>query len=128
MASTLDSSAVQVPINFADPPRRDGRYGYEDRYGVWSCKFSADGNEVIAGGTEMVFGKILFSSTLTHSDITIVYDLLADKRTVKIKAHEDDINSCCWADTASGNVLVSASDDTFLKVWYVLAYCQQSFV
>jgi len=27
------------------------------------------------------------------------------------------VNSCCWADTASGNVLVSASDDTFLKVW-----------
>ncbi|EKM61354.1 uncharacterized protein PHACADRAFT_247904 [Phanerochaete carnosa HHB-10118-sp] len=101
MASTLDASAVQVPINFADPPRPDGRYGYEDHYGVWSCKFSADGNEVIAGGTEMVF----------------VYDLLAEKRTVKIKAHEDDINSCCWADTASGNVLVSASDDTFLKVW-----------
>ena len=47
-----------------------------------------------------------------------MYDLLADKRTVKIKAHDDDINSCCWADTASGNVLVSASDDTFLKVWY----------
>lgn len=51
---------------------------------------------------------------------SVVYDLLADKRTVKIKAHEDDINSCCWADTASGNVLVSASDDTFLKVWYVI--------
>lgn len=48
----------------------------------------------------------------------VVYDLLADKRTVKIRAHKDDINSCCWADTASGNVLVSASDDTFLKVWY----------
>ena len=46
-----------------------------------------------------------------------VYDLLADRRTVKIRAHEDDVNSCCWADTASGNVLVSASDDTFLKVW-----------
>ncbi|THH00690.1 hypothetical protein EW026_g1895 [Hermanssonia centrifuga] len=101
MASTLDSNPTQVPINFADPVRRGGGYGYEDHYGVWSCKFSADGNEVIAGGTEMVF----------------VYDLLADKRTVKIKAHEDDINSCCWADTASGNVLVSASDDTFLKVW-----------
>ncbi|KAJ3557114.1 hypothetical protein NM688_g1646 [Phlebia brevispora] len=101
MASTLDSDPTQVPINFADPPRPDGRYNYDDHYGVWSCKFSADGNEVIAGGTEMVF----------------VYDLLADKRTVKIKAHEDDINSCCWADTASGNVLVSASDDSFLKVW-----------
>ena len=46
-----------------------------------------------------------------------VYDLMADRRTVKIDAHENDVNSCCWADTASGNVLISASDDTFLKVW-----------
>ena len=64
MASTLDSSTVQVPINFADPPRADGRYGYEDHYGVWSCKFSADGNEVIAGGTEMVFGASCFWTAL----------------------------------------------------------------
>jgi WD domain, G-beta repeat. len=48
-----------------------------------------------------------------------VYDLLANRRTVKIAAHADDVNSCCWADTTSGNVLVSASDDSFLKVWCV---------
>lgn len=53
----------------------------------------------------------------------IVYDLLANKRTVKISAHKDDVNSCCWADTSSGNVLVSASDDTFLKVWYGSMAC-----
>lgn len=47
-----------------------------------------------------------------------MYDLIADRRTVKIQAHERDVNSCCWADTASGNVLVSASDDTFIKIWY----------
>jgi WD repeat-containing protein 23 len=46
-----------------------------------------------------------------------VYDLLADSRTVAISAHDDDVNSCCWADTASGNVLISGSDDTYLKVW-----------
>jgi len=40
---------------------------------------------------------------------------------VKIDAHRADVNSCCWADTASGNVLISASDDTFLKVWCVSA-------
>ena len=55
-----------------------------------------------------------FSSS---SDLPTVYDLLANRRSVKIEAHEDDINSCCWADTASGNVLISASDDTYLKVW-----------
>ena len=52
----------------------------------------------------------------------IVYDLIADKRTVKIEAHDDDVNSCCWADSGA-NVLISASDDSFLKVWYVLEVC-----
>lgn len=46
-----------------------------------------------------------------------VYDLIAERRTSRIPAHEDDVNSCCWADSSSGNVLISASDDTFLKVW-----------
>jgi len=101
MAHTRDSTIQQHAINFADPHSHNQHYSYGDPYGVWSCKFSADGNEVIGGGTDWVF----------------VYDLLAEKRTVKIRAHEDDINSCCWADTASGNVLVSASDDSFLKVW-----------
>ena len=60
--------------------------------------------------------SIQSSSTQPSSPIS-VYDLLADQRTVKISAHSNDVNSCCWADTGSCNVLVSASDDTFLKVW-----------
>lgn len=48
----------------------------------------------------------------------IVYDLTAMRTTNRIVAHDDDVNSCCWADSTSGNVLISASDDTFLKVWY----------
>ncbi|KAF8445715.1 WD40 repeat-like protein [Boletus edulis BED1] len=105
MTNTLDSSTVQTPIHFANQDRRQSRslWGIydDDSFGIWSCRFSADGNEVIAGGDGHIF----------------VYDLLADRRTVKIKAHSDDVNSCCWADTASGNVLISASDDMFLKVW-----------
>jgi WD repeat-containing protein 23 len=66
------------------------------------CRFSADGSEVFAATNH---GKIY------------VYDLNSDQRTVAIDAHNDDVNSCCWADSQSGNVLVSASDDTFLKVW-----------
>lgn len=102
MATTLDSSSTQIPIPFADPvPTRSRRYSNFSDFGIWSCKFSADGNEVVAGGDGKIF----------------VYDLLANRRTVKIEAHKADVNSCCWADTASGNVLISASDDTFLKVW-----------
>lgn len=99
MTSTSpDGSSQQIPISFAESRTP---WGYTDQFGIWSCRFSADGNEVVAGGDGKIF----------------VYDLLANKRTVKISAHDDDVNSCCWADTESGNVLISASDDTFLKVW-----------
>ncbi|KDQ20274.1 hypothetical protein BOTBODRAFT_27695 [Botryobasidium botryosum FD-172 SS1] len=96
MAKTTDSDEEQVPIDFAD-----NRSVYDSRFGIWSCRFSADGNEIIAGGKRHIF----------------VYDLLAMRRSVKIVAHQDDVNSCCWADPASGNVLISASDDSFLKIW-----------
>ncbi|KAI0319054.1 WD40-repeat-containing domain protein [Amylostereum chailletii] len=103
MATTLDSSEVQHSFNFADRRSRVPAWGYDpnDFFGIWSCRFSADGNEIVAGGSKKIF----------------VYDILADRRTVKIDAHQEDVNSCCWADAASGNVLVSASDDTFVKVW-----------
>ncbi|KAJ7110375.1 WD40 repeat-like protein [Mycena crocata] len=105
MTSTTDPAPAQIPIPFAEPPAGRSRslWGFdsEGSYRIYSCRFSADGNEVIAGGNGQLF----------------VYDLLANRRTVKIEAHKDDVNSCTWADTASGNVLVSASDDSFLKVW-----------
>jgi len=120
MTSTApDGNSTQIPIPFSDPAsRRSPFYGYGEDFGIWSCRFSADGNEVVAGGNGKIFGQLLalnFSHNI-HATNT-VYDLLANKRTVKISAHTDDVNSCCWADTNSGNVLVSASDDTFLKVW-----------
>ncbi|KAF7347354.1 WD-REPEATS-REGION domain-containing protein [Mycena venus] len=104
MTNTMDPAPAQIPIPFADPAGTRSRrtfWGDEGSFRIYSCRFSADGNEVIAGGNGQLF----------------VYDLLANRRTVKIEAHTDDVNSCTWADTSSGNVLVSASDDTFLKVW-----------
>jgi len=58
MATTLDSSSTQIPIPFADPvPTRRRRYSTFSDFGIWSCKFSADGNEVVAGGDGKIFGK-----------------------------------------------------------------------
>ena len=123
MTSTApDGNVAQIPISFADPVRRSpfSNFSYGEGLGIWSCRFSADGNEVVAGGSGKIFGllKFLCFARFLVSQITIVYDLLANRRTVNISAHEDDVNSCCWADPSSGNVLVSASDDAFLKVWY----------
>ncbi|EPQ60332.1 WD40 repeat-like protein [Gloeophyllum trabeum ATCC 11539] len=102
MTNVREPEPEQIPLRFGDPPRRSHLWGFDDeRFGIWSCRFSADGTEVVAGGDGKIF----------------VYDLKADRRTVKIEAHQDDVNSCCWADSASGNILISASDDTFIKVW-----------
>jgi hypothetical protein len=123
MASTLDSSTTQIPIPFSDPSSRSRNvWRSEDSFGIGSCRFSADGNEVVAGGNGKLFGMLYhFGNIFSNCVLTSreVFDLLANRRTIKISAHDDDINSCCWADTVSGNVLISASDDTFLKVWYV---------
>ncbi|KZT55525.1 WD40 repeat-like protein [Calocera cornea HHB12733] len=108
MAKTRDpTDEEQVPLHFHDRTSRRARGAWDDDgdFGIWSCRFSADGTEVVAGAGNRQDG-LLF-----------VYDLQAQRRVLKITAHEDDINSCCWADTASGNVLISASDDTFVKVW-----------
>lgn len=121
MTNTLDSSPVQTAINFATRNERQRISSWDERFAIWSCRFSADGNEIVAGGVTgeegKIFGKSPRYASLTQLTSRAVYDLLADKRTVAISAHNDDVNSCCWADTASGNVLISASDDSFLKVW-----------
>jgi len=97
LAHTGEEEIEQRSLYFGnDRNSRD----WHDHHGIWSCRFSADGKEMVAGGS----GKLM------------VYDLQANRRSVKIEAHRADVNSCCWADSG-GNVLISASDDTFIKVW-----------
>ncbi|KAG8697733.1 hypothetical protein FRC09_007675 [Ceratobasidium sp. 395] len=97
-----EPEAQHIALDFSGTGRGARRHAlYDDHFGIWTCRFSADGKEVIACGSQQIF----------------VWDLNAHRRTVSILAHQDDVNSCCWADTASGNVLVSGSDDTMVKVW-----------
>ncbi|KAG9124027.1 hypothetical protein FRC07_013145 [Ceratobasidium sp. 392] len=97
-----EPEAPHISLDFTGTRRGARRHAlYDDHFGIWTCRFSADGQEVIACGSQQIF----------------VWDLNAHRRTVSILAHQDDVNSCCWADTASGNVLVSGSDDAMVKVW-----------
>lgn len=36
---------------------------------------------------------------------------------LRINAHEDDVNAVAFADVSSSNLLLSGSDDSFIKVW-----------
>lgn len=69
----------------------------------------------------------------------MVYDVESRQRILNVYGHDDDgefcrahsyggradsgtaVNGVCFADESSTNVLVSASDDGYLKVWYVLS-------
>ncbi|CEH15848.1 WD40 repeat-containing protein [Ceraceosorus bombacis] len=72
------------------------------RDGIWSIRFSGDSREIVAGANQ---GSIS------------VFDIEARKRVLRIQAHYDDVNAVAFADAGSSNVLISGSDDSFVKVW-----------
>lgn len=37
--------------------------------------------------------------------------------TVVSGAHDDEINTVCWANRETSNLLYTGSDDSFVKVW-----------
>jgi WD repeat-containing protein 23 len=72
-------------------------------FGVYQARFSAGGNEIIAG---------------CSNKCIIVYDVERKRRVEKFAAHDDDINSVAFADMSfRSNILLSGSDDRFIKVW-----------
>jgi WD repeat-containing protein 23 len=71
-------------------------------FGIWSLRFSGDGNEIVAG---------------TSDQSVYVYDLEAQRSILRIPGHTDDVNAVCFGDKMSPHILYSGSDDTTLKVW-----------
>ncbi|KAH9460564.1 hypothetical protein MJO28_003754 [Puccinia striiformis f. sp. tritici] len=70
--------------------------------GIWSLRFDSQGRELVAGCTQ---GRI------------VAYDV--ETRTImsNIKGHSNDTNAVCFADKSDPNILVSGSDDSYIKVW-----------
>ncbi|XP_046880400.1 LOW QUALITY PROTEIN: DDB1- and CUL4-associated factor 11 [Hypomesus transpacificus] len=73
----------------------------ERRFCVFSLAASTDGKEILGGAND---GRLY------------VFDREQNKRTLKIDAHEDDVNAVAFADSSS-QLLFSGSDDALCKVW-----------
>ncbi|RWS27205.1 DDB1- and CUL4-associated factor 11-like isoform X2, partial [Leptotrombidium deliense] len=73
----------------------------ERRFCIFSLRFSQDGNEVLGGAND---------------ECLYVYDLNINERVLRIKSHDDDVNSVAFADKGS-QILFSAGDDGMCKVW-----------
>lgn len=70
---------------------------------LMSIKFSGDSREVLGGSKS---GQIL------------IYDMMQNRvSTTVFGAHDDEINSVCWANRESSNLLFTGSDDCFVKIW-----------
>lgn len=51
----------------------------------------------------------------------MIYDIERKRVVGAAEAHVDDINSVAYADSAhQPHIIVSASDDTFVKVWSIV--------
>ncbi|TRY83724.1 hypothetical protein DNTS_021907, partial [Danionella cerebrum] len=73
----------------------------ERRFCVFSLTASTDGKEILGGAND---------------GCLYVFDREQNKRTLKIDAHEDDVNAVAFADSSS-QLLFSGSDDALCKVW-----------
>ncbi|CAA0839913.1 transducin family protein / WD-40 repeat family protein [Striga hermonthica] len=76
-------------------------YNNSYSFGIFSVKFSTDGQELVAASSR---GSIY------------VYDLESKRLSLRIPAHLSDVNAVCFADE-SGHIIYSGSDDHLCKVW-----------
>ncbi|KAF9962032.1 hypothetical protein BGZ72_000099 [Mortierella alpina] len=95
---------VHLTRTAADAPdthhRLDFSTGDEDN-AIWSVRFSGDGREIVAGGRGRIYVYDIESRTVLHS----------------VAAHKNDVNSVCFAEPSSSQVVFSGSDDHTVKVW-----------
>lgn len=71
------------------------------RFCAFSVRFTSDSKEILVGSSDFHL---------------YMYDLTAQKRTIKINAHDDDVNTTCFTDD-SCNVFCSGSDDCSIRIW-----------
>ncbi|XP_056009202.1 DDB1- and CUL4-associated factor 11-like isoform X3 [Ostrea edulis] len=70
-------------------------------FAIFSLTFSSDNTEILGGAND----RCLY-----------VYDRESNRRTLKIYAHDDDVNAVAFADNSS-HILFSGGDDGLCKVW-----------
>ena len=70
---------------------------------VMSLKFSGDTKEIVAA---------------TKAADILIFDLISNRVSSRItNAHQDEINSVCFANRAQSNLIFTGSDDSLVKVW-----------
>ncbi|TQS33951.1 hypothetical protein Golomagni_05689 [Golovinomyces magnicellulatus] len=90
------------PNDIGDPYILDLKGDRGSFFGIWSIRYSGDGQNLVAG---------------TTGGLIVVYDIEARTQLHQIKGHDHDVNAVCLADRSSPHILYSGSDDKTIKVW-----------
>jgi WD repeat-containing protein 23 len=70
---------------------------------LMSIKFSGDTKEIVGG---------------TKGADVLVYDMMTNKVTTRVTgAHNDEINSVCFANRMQSDIVFTGSDDCLIKIW-----------
>ena len=96
-ANPADDQQVMLDMSAIENGRR-----YSHGEGLFSVRFSGNSKEIIAGAR----GGSIY-----------VYDIEARQRVLAVDGHRDDVNSVCFADVGSSNMLLSGSDDATVRIW-----------
>ncbi|XP_066138934.1 DDB1- and CUL4-associated factor 11 isoform X2 [Euwallacea fornicatus] len=100
--STWSPSLHMCPVNgTSDHQEPLSLLNTNRRFCVFSVVFSSDGKELVCGAND---------------GCLYIYNIEGKKRTLKIMAHEYDINSVLFADNTS-HIIYSGGDDGLVKVW-----------
>lgn len=75
--------------------------GDDSRFCVFSLRFSQDGDEILCG---------------SNDGCLYLYDRIYMRQSMKISAHEDDVNAVAFVDTPT-HVVASGGDDGLCKIW-----------
>ncbi|XP_076337040.1 DDB1- and CUL4-associated factor 11-like isoform X3 [Tachypleus tridentatus] len=73
----------------------------DQHFCVFSLRFSHDGKEILGGAND---------------ECIYIYDRELNKRSLKVRSHEDDVNTVDFADSTS-QIIFSGGDDGLCKVW-----------
>jgi WD repeat-containing protein 23 len=87
---------VETHNGFELRPPRGGRFC------LFSLRFSPDSTEICGGSCD---------------EGVYTYDLVTEKQTNRFTGHSNDVNAVCYVNDNLGNLIVSGSDDTMVRVF-----------
>ncbi|TGZ82129.1 WD40 repeat-like protein [Ascodesmis nigricans] len=100
LSTTEDDGEEAQILDFSTGGRRN-RHAMGNG-GIWSVRFSGDGQELVAG---------------TNERSIYIYDIEQRKSILRLHGHSHDVNAVCYGDENTPHILFSGSDDSTVKVW-----------